>query len=394
VVFKQTLLRDRARLPLSGTYTRGLPGRGTIAAIRCGTLTTVLITGGAGFVGANLAVSLRGRHPEWELVAVDNLHRPGSELNLPRLDEAGVAFVEADVRDRARLRRLPAIDVLIECSAEPSALVGMSGDTSYPFDTNLVGAYNCLELARRDSAQFVFLSTSRVYPYTALNRLALRTGTTRFELEADQPVVGAGERGISESFPLDGARTLYGATKLGAELLVTEFAANFGLDTVINRCGVIAGPWQMGRVDQGVFTFWILNHRLGHPLSYIGYGGSGLQVRDLLHVDDLVALIDRQLSDPEHWSGFTGNIGGGIAISLSLMETTEICRRLTGNEVPIEPVFDPRPGDVPLYVSDCSRLFECTDWRPTRDAEHILADTFAWLETHADRVAASLGVGR
>jgi CDP-paratose 2-epimerase len=87
-------------------------------------------------------------------------------------------------------------------------------------------------------------------------------------------------------------------------------------------------------------------------------------------------------------------VGGGVEISLSLLETTEICRRLTGNEVPIEPVLEPRPGDVPLYVSDCSRLFERTDWRPGRDAERILADTHTWLETNADRVAASLGATR
>ncbi len=116
----------------------------------------VLITGGAGFVGANLAVALAARHPDWELVALDNLHRRGSELNLPRLEAAGVEFVRADVRDREALLAVAELGALVECSAEPSALVGMSGDTSYPFETNLVGAYNCLELARRDRAQFVF----------------------------------------------------------------------------------------------------------------------------------------------------------------------------------------------------------------------------------------------
>ena len=221
-----------------------------------------LITGGAGFVGANLCVELARRHPEAEIVAFDNLYRPGSKLNLPRLERAGVRFVEGDVRDRAALAAIDPIDVLIECSAEPSALAGMDGDTSYPFETNLVGAYNCLELARRDSAQFVFLSTSRVYPYTTLGELSLRRAETRFELEPSQPVAGISEAGISEAFPLDGARTLYGATKLSAELLVAEYAANFGLPTVVNRCGVIAGPWQMGKVDQGVFTFWLLHHLL------------------------------------------------------------------------------------------------------------------------------------
>ena len=351
-----------------------------------------LITGGAGFVGANLCVELARRHPEAEIVAFDNLYRPGSRLNLPRLERAGVRFVEGDVRDPAALAAIDPIEVLIECSAEPSALAGMDGETSYPFETNLVGAYNCLELARRDSAQFVFLSTSRVYPYTTLGELSLRRAVTRFELEPSQPVAGISEAGISEAFPLDGARTLYGATKLSAELLVAEYAANFGLPTVVNRCGVIAGPWQMGKVDQGVFTFWLLHHLLGRPLSYIGYGGEGLQVRDLLHVDDLVELIDLQLADPERWSGFVGNVGGGREVSLSLLETTAICRELTGNEIEIGAAGAERPGDVPLYISDCSRLFGSTEWRPRKSPREVLTDILAWVEENFDDVVASLGL--
>lgn len=351
----------------------------------------VLITGGAGFVGANVAVELARRHPDWELVAFDNLHRRGSALNLERLERAGVEFVRGDVRDRAALAALPRFDALVECSAEPSALVGMTGDTEYPFETNLVGAYNCLELARRDRAQFLFLSTSRVYPYGPLGELALEETPTRFELAADQAHEGVSAAGISERFPLDGARTLYGATKLAAELLVAEYAANFGLAAAVDRCGVIAGPWQMGRVDQGVFTFWLLHHHFERPLTYIGYGGEGKQVRDLLHVADLIELVDEQLLYPERWAGFVGNVGGGRSASLSLRETTEICRELTGNEVAIEPVLEGRPGDVPLYISDCARLFGRTEWRPRRGAPEVLEDVHEWLSEHEAAVAESLG---
>jgi CDP-paratose 2-epimerase len=354
-------------------------------------LPRVLITGGAGFVGANLAVALAERHPEWALTAFDNLHRPGSQLNLPRLERAGVAFVRGDVRELAELDRVGTIDALVECSAEPSALVGMSGDTSYPFETNLVGAYNCLELARRDGAQFVFLSTSRVYPYRALSELVLERAETRFELAAGQQAPGASAAGISEAFPLDGPRTLYGATKLAAELLIAEYAANFGLATVIDRCGVIAGPWQMGKVDQGVFTYWLLAHHFGRGLTYIGYGGTGHQVRDLLHVADLVELVDAQLLDAAGWDGFVGNVGGGRDYSLSLLETTALCRELTGNEVAIAAGTEDRPGDVPLYLSDCSRLFEATDWRPARSPREVLTEILAWVRENEAAVAASLG---
>jgi CDP-paratose 2-epimerase len=353
----------------------------------------ILITGGAGFVGSNLAVSLAERHPDWEIVALDNLHRRGSELNPPRLERAGVRFVRGDVREPEDLMGLEGVEALIECSADPSVMSGTDGETSFIFHTNVTGAYNCLELARRDDAFLVFLSTSRVYPVAALNGLAYEERETRFELSDDQAVPGASAAGISEDFPLAGARTLYGATKLAAELLIEEYRAMFGLRAVIDRCGVIAGPWQMGKVDQGVFAHWLLNHHFGRPLSYIGYGGTGKQVRDLLHVADLAALVDEQLAEQGDWDGEVVNVGGGLEVSLSLLEATDLCRELTGTDVPVSLEPEGRPGDVPIYVSDCTRLFERTSWRPSRTARDTLADLAAWIDQHADDLRETLGLG-
>lgn len=350
----------------------------------------VLVTGGAGFIGSSLGVALASRHPDWELIAFDNLSRRGSELTLPRLKAAGVRFVHGDIREVRDLLALDPIDALIECSAEPSVIAGLDGRTDYLIQTNLLGAYNALELARRDKAQFVFLSTSRVYPVAALNEIALVEEDTRFELAQNQTLPGVSRAGIDEAFPLTGARTLYGATKLSAELLVEEYAAAFGLKTVVDRCGVVAGPWQMGKVDQGVFTHWLLAHFFNRPLQYIGFGGSGKQVRDLLHVDDLIALLDEQLARPDHWAGVTANAGGGREVSLSLLETTELCRELTGNTVPIGKTSDDRPGDIPVYISDCALLRQRTDWRPKRDPRTILAEIFDWVKDNESALAAAL----
>ena len=350
----------------------------------------VLVTGGAGFVGANLAVALAERHPDWQVVAFDNLKRRGAELNLARLREAGVAFEHGDVRVRDDVLAVGELDAIVECSAEPSVLAGVDGSPDYLVQTNLIGAYHCLELARRERAQFVFLSTSRVYPVATLERAAYEEADTRFELTPEQPVPGLSERGVSEALPLEGARTLYGATKLSAELLIAEYAETYGLDTVIDRCGVIAGPWQMGKVDQGVFSYWLLAHRFGRELRYFGYGGEGKQVRDLMHVDDLVELIDEQLADPARWAGRTLNVGGGRAVSLSLRETTELCRELTGRTVPIAGAGADRPGDLRIYLSDCDALSEVTDWRPRRDARTVLADTLEWIVAHEQAVKSAL----
>jgi CDP-paratose 2-epimerase len=353
----------------------------------------LLITGGAGFVGGNLAVAAAERHPDWEIVAFDNLMRRGSELNLPRLREAGVEFVHGDVREPADLAAAGPLEAMVECSAEPSVLAGFA-DTSYSVHTNLLGAFNCLERARAEEAFLVFLSTSRVYPVAPQLSLELEEAETRFELAEAQPVAGAGPAGISEEFPMGGARTLYGATKLSAELLIEEYADAFGLRAVVDRCGVIAGPWQMGKVDQGVFSWWLLSHRFGRPLTYIGYGGGGKQVRDLLHIDDLIDLVDEQLSDPQRWSGVTANVGGGREGSLSLLETTELCRELTGVEVPIGAEPETRPGDVPVYLSDCARLHSLTSWRPRRTPRDVLADLLDWSAAHEDSLRAALGFER
>jgi CDP-paratose 2-epimerase len=344
----------------------------------------LLVTGGAGFVGANLCVGFASLHPDWEIVAFDNLHRRGSELNVPRLRESGATFVHGDVRALGDLTALEPVDAIVECSAVPSVMAGLDGSPGYLVESNLFGAYHCLEMARRDGAQLVFLSTSRVYPVAGLHALAMRETETRFELEADQPLRGATADGIGEVFPLDGTRTLYGATKLAAEHLIAEYGAAYGLPTVINRCGVIAGPWQMGRVDQGVFGHWMLSHYFGRELAYIGYGGTGKQVRDLLHVDDLLELVEEQLVRPEHCAGLTFNVGGGREGSLSLVEATALCRELTGNDVPVVARPERRAGDVPVYLSDCSALYAHTSWRPRRGPREVMVDTLRWIEENAD----------
>jgi CDP-paratose 2-epimerase len=348
----------------------------------------VLVTGGAGFIGTSVALGLAMRHPDWELTALDNLRRRGSELNLPRLREAGVKFRHGDVRCLDDLLTIGEMDAVVECSAEPSALAGVDGSPDYVIGTNLIGAYNCLELARRHRAYLIFLSTSRVYPIQALRALGLDERATRFDLADQQLLPGAGANGISEQFPLAGARTLYGSTKLAAELLIEEYRAAYGLRAVINRCGVITGPWQMGKADQGVFTYWMLAHHFRRPLRYIGFGGK--QVRDLLHVEDLVALLHEQLLEHERWDGVQVNVGGGRRRSLSLIETTALCREITGNQLELSTEPESRPGDVPVYISDCTRLEGLTEWRPHRDARETLADIHAWICAHESDLARAL----
>jgi CDP-paratose 2-epimerase len=338
---------------------------------------SILITGGAGFVGGSLALFLKGRHSRTRVAAMDNLHRRGSDLNLPRLQAAGVEFVKGDIRFMNEFPAGP-FESLIECSAEPSVLAGYHESPDYLMETNFMGTYRCLEKARQWSSKVLFLSTSRVYPIAPLEAHPWRETPTRFEWE-DAAGAAISSQGVRESLPLLGARSLYGLTKLASEGLIEEYRSAFGLRAAINRCSVIAGPWQMGKVDQGVVALWVLRHYFGKGLKYIGYGGTGKQVRDMLHVEDLCDLVEEQLSQFDHWDGWLGNVGGGRPNSASLQELTGLCREVVGRRVTIESEPATRQADLRLFLADCGRLFERTAWRPRRDVKTIVADVFGWV---------------
>jgi len=340
----------------------------------------ILVTGGAGFVGSGVALALKRHYPETQVMAFDNLHRRGSELNLDRLREGGVTFAHGDIRSLADLSTLPEPpNLIVECSAEPSAQAGYGGSPEYLIDTNLIGCYHCLELARRVHADFVFISTSRVYPYRRLNELAYEEGPERFQLSAEQSVTGASGLGVSEEFPLDGPRSLYGMTKLAGELMVAEYADAYGIRYLIDRCGVLTGPWQMAKADQGVIALWMAAHYFRRNLSYIGFDGSGRQVRDFLHIDDFCELLLEQIGNFEMYQGRLFNVGGGTNFSLSLKETTRLCEEITGNRLSIKPVAQTRPADVRIYITDHRRLTAVKGWHPARDARATLTDIFNWI---------------
>lgn len=334
-------------------------------------------------MGTNLSLALKKACPEAHIVALDNLRRRGSELNLGALRERGVEFVHGDVRNREDLLAAGQdVDLILECSAEPSVLAGHGEDSpDYVVNTNLVGTVNCLELARRTGADMLFLSTSRVYPVEQLNSIATTETHTRFVLDSEGHLPGLSSAGISESFSLTGPRSLYGATKLCSEMLIEEYAAMYGVRAVVNRCSVVAGPLQMGKVDQGVFTLWVVRHHFQWPLSYIGWGGDGKQVRDVLHVDDLAELVGLQLSRFDELAGQTFNVGGGAANSLSLLETTQLCRDLSGHTVPMAAEPKTRPFDIKWYVTDNRRVTEATGWSPRTSATDTLSSIAEWVRT-------------
>ncbi|MEO5346206.1 MAG: NAD-dependent epimerase/dehydratase family protein [Magnetococcus sp. YQC-9] len=353
----------------------------------------ILITGGAGFVGSNLALSCKRDLPDTEVIAFDNLKRRGGELSLERLRQGGVKFCHGDIRCPEDLEAIEPADLILECSAEPSVQAGYSGSPAYVIHTNLSGTIHCLEYARKQGSAIIFLSTSRVYPIAGLRQIPMKEGSTRLEVADGASGIGWSRAGIDENFPLAGSRSIYGTTKLASELLIEEYRAMYDLKAVINRCGILTGPWQMGKVDQGVVVLWMAHHFFGLPLGYIGFGGTGRQVRDLLHVDDLYDLLRLQMSDLERHSGSVRNVGGGHAVSVSLRELTEWCQRITGRTVAITADPVTRDYDIPYYVTDHLRISTETGWQPKRGLEQTLQEIHAWITAHRALLAPLFGVG-
>jgi len=350
----------------------------------------ILITGGAGFVGSSLCIKLKEKYPDYSIIAFDNLKRRGSELSLKDFQKAGIQFIHGDIRNNEDLNSVGVFDVLIEASAEPSVMSGLNSDPTYVINNNLFGSINCFNACLKNKAKLIFLSTSRVYPIDLIENANFEEAETRFLFANKQTEKGLSELGISEEFSLSGARSFYGTTKLSSELFIQEYAAFYGLQSAITRFGVIAGPRQMGKTDQGVVTLWMVKHYWKQSLKYIGYGGLGKQVRDILHISDLIELIDIQIHQIEKFTGKIYNAGGGLKTSASLMEMTMICEKITGNKIKIDREKENRPADLKIFISDATKIKTEIGWEPKKTVEHIFSDIFNWINQNEEQLKSIL----
>jgi CDP-paratose 2-epimerase len=350
----------------------------------------ILVTGGAGFVGSTLCIKLRKKYPDYSIIAFDNLKRRGSELNLADFKQAGIEFIHGDIRNNEDILAVGAFDILIEASAEPSVTAGLDSDPTYVINNNLYGSINCFNACLKHNAGLIFLSTSRVYPIETIEQAHFTESQTRFDFDKNQAQAGISEKGISERLSLHGARSFYGTTKLASELFIQEYGAFYGLKSAITRFGVIAGPRQMGKTDQGVVTLWMAKHYWKQSLKYIGYGGTGKQVRDILHVDDLVDLVDLQIHNMEKFNGKIYNAGGGLENSASLLEMTAICEKITGHKITIGSEIQTRTADLRMYVTDNSQITNETGWKPKKSVEQVFTDIFHWIKDNEKQLESIL----
>lgn len=340
----------------------------------------VLITGGCGFVGTNLALYFKGRGDE--VLCVDNLSRRGVEINARRLEQHGVVVWRQSIQNAVENAIFWRPTIILNCAAQSSATGGMQNPMQ-DFNDNVQTVAFALEIARETKACFVQWSTNKVYPAETINKYNHVEETTRFRV--DQVV---SELAVSRHH---GSRSVYGATKIASECLIEEWSRAFGIPTIVNRFSCLAGKYQLGCPDQGWVAIWVIAHLLKRPLTYYGWGGK--QVRDILAVDDVCRLIEKQvvyLRDSAIGGQClyeTYNVGGGLAASLSLMEATDLCRQITGNHVDVQTDGPVRWADHRVYVSGISDVAAKFDWAPAVSIEQLFHQIKEWVLKEWDVLA-------
>jgi len=339
----------------------------------------IVITGSAGFLGNYMTNYLADRGHR--IIGLDNLSRKGSILNANKQQkDHRIDFKRCDITDVHQLNYCLGdedFDWIIDCAAEPSVLAGFGTGSRNLIDNNLTSTINLLEICKEKKCGFILMSTSRVYSIKKLSEIESHEGEDRFHIDYKDHV--------SEDFSTKPPISLYGSTKLTSELLAIEYSQMFDFPVWINRCGVIAGPGQFGKIDQGVFSYWIYSWLRKNKLKYIGFGGNGKQVRDVVHPFDLCEVINKQIYDKKIEEDPIYNMGGGIENSMSLKELSEWCYyNIESDDSHLETTSEIRPFDIPVFIMDFHKASRRWGFKNTYSMNQILEEIRDYATEHPE----------
>jgi len=339
----------------------------------------ILITGGAGFVGANLAFYFKDKGHD--VIVMDNLVRRGSENNLIDFKKKKIDFIHGDIRCKEDFIGLGKIDAICECSAQASAIDGYN-NPYFDFSNNTLGLINVLELAREHDSTVIFWSTNKVYSGEKVNSTPRIENETRYIWDdyISMDMVGWDViHGFSEDFSIDGGQhSIYGMSKIMSDLACQEYFNAFGVKTVVNRFSCLAGPRQWGKVAQGWASWWAIASEFDLPLTYIGFRGK--QVRDVLFIDDICNLVDLEINNIDRIAGEAFNIGGGHECSLSLVEATAFMEEMYNKKLKVNILPDARKADQCIYISDIRKIEKRIGWKPEITLDAGYAKIINWIK--------------
>lgn len=329
----------------------------------------IVVTGSAGFFGNYVTNYLIEQGHT--VIGLDNLSRKGSEMNAKtQIENPNVEFYTCDISDQKSLDHFledQSFEWIIDCAAEPSVLAGFGDGSRSLINNNLISTINLLEICKERKCGFILMSTSRVYSIKDLSEIPSIESEKRFEV---------GRSGlVKEDFSTKPPISLYGSTKLTSELLAIEYSQMFDFPVWINRCGVIAGPGQFGKIDQGVFSFWIYSWLKRNPVKYIGFGGTGKQVRDVIHPFDICEVMNKQIHDRTIEESPIYNLGGGTKNSMSLKELSDWCvDNIDKDDSLVTSSDEVRPFDIPVFIMNTKKAQERWDFKVTVNLNKTLRE--------------------
>lgn len=332
----------------------------------------ILITGGAGFIGVNSANKFAAQG--WQVIVLDNLSRKGARLNLEWLREQHqFVFEEADIRDAEKVSTIVREHqpvVLLHLAAQVAVTTSVTNPRE-DFDINALGTFNMLEAVRQHSPETFFINASTNKVYGKMEDLGIVERNGRYEY---QDLVS----GVPEDRNLD-FHSPYGCSKGVADQYAIDYSRVYDLKTVTLRQSCIYGPRQFGIEDQGWVAWFTIAAMLDKEITVYG---DGKQIRDVLHVDDLVSAYQAAISNQDAVSGQAINVGGGPQNTLSLLELLEYLE--TTLDKKITPAWDVwRPGDQPVFVCDLSKAKQLLDWEPSYSVDQGVVKLIHWVRENA-----------
>jgi CDP-paratose 2-epimerase len=331
-------------------------------------MNSILITGGAGFIGVNSARYFREKG--WSVVLLDNLSRQGTAENLEWLrNRVQIRFERADVRDREMMERIiqeVRPDVVLHLAAQVAVTTSIKNPRE-DFEINTLGTLNVLEAIRLKSPKTFFINAASNKVYGKMEDLSVVKRNRRYEYE-DLP------QGVSEERPLD-FHSPYGCSKGSADQYSIDYARIYGLATVSFRQSCIYGTRQFGVEDQGWVAWFIIASVLGREITIYG---DGRQIRDVLHVDDLARSYEAAWERRDVAAGQAFNIGGGPSNTMSLLELVSYLEADLGVTISLK-WNDWRPGDQPVFVCNLDKAKRLLDWAPAIGAREGVRQLISWV---------------
>ena len=334
----------------------------------------IIITGGCGFVGSSLSIFLKKNIKNSKILSIDNLSKSYSKFNQAILSKNKIKNEKINLGNLNSLNKIKfKADYIIDCSAEP-AVEASKKKIVKVIESNFLSTLNVLEKAKKDKSKLIFISSSRAYPIAESYQKFKRFKKKRKHFP------------YREQSNFDDIKTIYGFTKYSSEQLIQEYSYLEKVKFIINRCGLISGPGQYGKVEQGLVALWMWRHINKMSINYLGHGGNGEQVRDVLFIQDLCRLILAQIKKFKQFENNLFCIGGGIKNATNLKNLTSICQKITKNKIKIMRKPQTSIYDIPYYVTSLNKINKISNWKPRINLSQGLMEIHEWMMKNKNKI--------